>query len=194
MIISASIILATSVVLYGASLFQGGALVESISVTNPRVWVHYPITVNLAWGAFSVRNNGDTMLSIDRIVVRGTDVPFSQWYADTDVTIDLMQQPLNFTGWSYTSGKLKNDTNANCNPNTGMQLILQPSASPASNGWFCGTTVGGPIGLEPGQAAIVYYQISNGTISAVDGGQTIRLSVFAGKTGFTQSVFVESKS
>ena len=193
-IISASIVLATGVVLYAASLFQGGALLESISVTNPRIWVHYPITVNLSWGAFSVRNNGDTLLSIDRIVVRGTDVPFTQWYADTDVTIDLIQQPMNFTGWAYTNGKLENDTNANCSPSTAMQLVLQPSASLASDGWFCGTTTAGPIGLDPGQATIIYYQINNGTISAVDGGQTIRLSVFAGKTGFTQSVFVESKS
>lgn len=191
--IVASIVLATGVTLYAASLFQGSSLQESIKVSQERLWVHYPITVNLAWGAFSVYNNGDKIISVDRIVLRGTDVPFTQWYVDKDVTIDLIQQPMNFTGWAYVNGMLKNDTAANCNPSTPMQLVLQPNANPASDGWFCGTASNGPVSLEPGQAAIIYYQMNNGTVSAVDGGQTARLSVFAGKTGHTQSLFIENK-
>lgn len=100
---------------------------------------------------------------------------------------------MNFPGWAGINGKLNNDTNANCSPSTAMELVLQSTASPPSDGWFCGTTVAGPVGLEPGQAAIIYYQVTNGTINAADGGQNARLSVFAGKTGFTQSVFVASK-
>lgn len=192
-IIVASIVLATGVTLYGASLFQSASLQESIKVSQARLWVHYPITVNLAWGAFSVRNDGDTIVSIDRIVVRGTDVPFTQWYTDKDVTTDLIQQPMNFTGWSGINGRLNNDTGANCNPSTPMQLVLQPTANPPSDGWFCGAVSGGPVSLEPGQAAIIYYQMNNGTVSAVDGGQSARLSVFAGKTGHTQNLFIENK-
>jgi len=192
-ILLASIILASGVVLYAVSLFQGASLVESIAVTEAKLWVYYPVSVNLSWGAFAARNNGDTVLSIDRIVVRGTDVPFAQWYADTDVTINIIQQRMSFTGWAGINGKLNNDTNANCSPSTAMELGLQSSASPASDGWFCGTTVAGPVGLEPGQAVIIYYQVTNGTINAADGGQNARVSVFAGKTGFTQSVFVASK-
>ena len=190
----ASIALATGVVLYGVTLFQGASLVESIKITEARIWVYYPVSVDLSWGAFTARNNGDTVLSIDRIVVRGTDVPFAQWYADTDVTIDIIQRRMNFTGWANTAGLLNNDTAADCNPSTKMQLVLQSNASPPSDGWFCGTAVAGPVGLDPGQASIIYYHITNGTITANDGGQTTRLSVFAGKTGFTQSVFIESKS
>ena len=193
MLMMASIILATGVVLYGVTLFQGASLVESIAVTNAKLWVYYPVSVNLSWGAFAVRNNGDTVLSIDRIVIRGTDVPFTQWYVDTDVTIDIIQQRMNFTGWSGINGKLNNNTNANCSPSTAMELVIKSSASPASDGWFCGTNVAGPVGLEPGQAVIIYYHITNGTINAADGGQNARISVFAGKTGFTQSVFIESK-
>jgi len=192
-IMMASIALATGVVLYGVTLFQGASLVESIVVTEAKLWVYYPVSVNLSWGAFAARNNGDIVLSIDRIVVRGTDVPFKQWYADTDVTINIIQQRMNFPGWAGINGKLNNDTNANCSPSTAMELVIKSSASPPSDGWFCGVAVAGPVGLEPGQAAIIYYQVTNGTINAADGGQNVRLSVFAGKTGFTQSVFVASK-
>lgn len=76
-ILLASIILASGVVLYAVSLFQGASLVESIAVTEAKLWVYYPVSVDLSWGAFAARNNGDTVLSIDRIVVRGTDVPFA---------------------------------------------------------------------------------------------------------------------
>ena len=192
-ILLASIILASGVVLYAVSLFQGASLVGSIAITEAKLWVYYPVSVDLSWGAFAARNNGDTVLSIDRIVVRGTDVPFAQWYADTDVTIHIIQQRMNFPGWAGINGKLNNDTNANCSPSTAMELVIQSSASPPSDGWFCGTAVAGPVGLEPGQAAIIYYQVTNGTINAADGGQNARLSVFAGKTGFTQSVFIASK-
>ena len=79
MILTVSIILASGVVLYGTSLFQGGAQQKAISVTGVKVWVYGSTSDSLAWGAFSVRNTGDKMLSVDRIVVRGTDVPFAQW-------------------------------------------------------------------------------------------------------------------
>jgi len=190
----ASIILATSVVLYAVSLFQVASLVESFVITEAKLWVYYPISVELSWGAFATRNNGDTVLSIDRIVIRGEDVPFTQWYADTNVTANLIQQRMSFPGWSGMNGKLNNSTNANCIPSTAVQIVIQANASPPSDGWFCGTAVAGPVGLEPGQTAIIYYQLTNGTINAADGGQNARLSVFAGKTGFTQSVFVASKS
>ncbi len=192
-IMVASIVLATGVIVFGVTLFQQASLIESIAITEAKMWVYYPISIDLAWGAFVARNNGDTVLSIDRIVVRGTDVPFTQWYADTDVTLNIIQQRMNFTGWSGIAGKLSNSTNANCNPSTAMQLVIQSNTNPPSDGWFCGARVAGPVGLEPGQAAIIYYQFTNGTINAADGGQTARLSVFAGKTGAPQNVFIASK-
>ena len=192
-IISASVILTTGVVLFAASLFQGGALQESIKITKAELWVHYPVSVNLSWGAFVARNNGDTILSIDKIIVRGTEIPFNQWYVDTDVSTELTQQPMNFTGWSGVKGKLNNSTGVTCDPNVQLQISLQSNANPPSSGWFCGVQLAGPLGIGQGQSVIIYYQVPNGTISAVDGGNPIRLSVFAGKTGSTQSIWVESK-
>jgi len=193
-ILTVSIILASGVVLYGTSLFQGGAQQKAISVTGVKVWVYGSVSDSLAWGAFSVRNSGDKMLSVDRIVVRGTDVPFAQWYPDISVTSEIIQQPMSFTGWSNNNGLLNNDTSANCTPSTTMELVLQPSSSPASDGWFCANAAAGPIVLDPNQAAIIYFKLNNGTVSGVDGGATANVSVFAGKTGAKQSTNIASKT
>jgi len=189
----ASIVLASGVVLYGTTLFQGGAQQESITVSGVKLWVHGTDAKGLTWGAFSVRNTGDKVLSVDRIAVRGTDVPFSQWYPDTTVTTGIIQQPMNFTGWSNQNGFLNNDTSATCNPATKMQMVLEPNAATAADGWFCANSGSGPIGLDPGQAAIIYFTLNNGTVTSVDGGAQTSVSVFAGKTGAPQSIAIGSK-
>jgi len=189
----ASIVLASGVVLYGTTLFQGGAQQESISVSGIKMWVHGTDPEGLAWGAFAVRNTGDKVLSVDRISVRGTDIPFSQWYADVVVTSDLIQQPMNFTGWAGGGdpGQLKKNPTAACNPATDMEIVLQNSVG--ADGWFCADPAGGPIGLDPGQAAIIYFRLNNGTVGSVDGGAQTSVSVFAGKTGAPQSIAIGSK-
>jgi len=193
-IMVASIVLASGVVLYGTTLFQGGAQQESITVSGIKMWVHGTDAKGLAWGAFTVRNTGDKVLSVDRIAVRGTDVPFAQWYPDTTVTSDIIQQPMNFTGWSDYNGFLNNDTaaEAGCG-GTIMALVIQAAANPASEGWFCANPGAGPIGLDPGDAAIIYFTLNNGTVSSVDGGAQTSVSVFAGKTGAPQSIAIGSK-
>lgn len=194
MFITISIMLSSGVVLYGTSLFQVEAQQESFTVTGMKVWTYGSVSDSLSWGAFSVRNTGDKVLSIDRIVARGIDVPFAQWYPDNSVTIDMIQQPMNFTGWSNNNGFLKNDVSANCSPSTTIRLVLQPSANPTSSGWFCANAAAGPIVLDPSQAAIIYFRLNNGTISGIDGGATANVSVFAGKMGTTQSIAIASKT
>jgi len=189
----ASIVLASGVVLYGTTLFQGGAQQESITVSGVKLWVHGTAADGLTWGAFAVRNTGDKVLSIDRIAVRGTDVPFAQWYPDTSVTTGIIQQPMNFTGWSGTAGFMKNDTGTTCNPATKIQMVLEKNTSPAVDGWFCANAGSGPLGLDPGDAAIIYFKLNNGTVTSVDGGATTSVSVFAGKTGAPQSIAIGSK-
>ena len=194
----ASIVLASGVVLYGTTLFQGGAQQESITVSGIKMWVHGTDSKGLAWGAFSVRNTGDKVLSVDRIAVRGVDIPFKQWYPDTSVTSDIIQQPMNFTGWSGSDGFLNNDTLAKtwCDglpKPTKMALELQSGAIPAEDGYFCANPGAGPIGLDPGQGAIIYFVLNNGTVTSVDGGAQTSVSVFAGKTGAPQSIAIGSK-
>ena len=189
-----SVILASGVVLYGTTLFQGGAQQESITVSGIKMWVHGTDSEGLAWGAFAVRNTGDKVLSIDRISVRGVDIPFKQWYPDTSVSTEIIQQPMNFTGWSNQDGFLNNDTiaQANCG-GTKMALVIQENANPATEGYFCANAGAGPIGLDPGQAAIIYFVLNNGTVTSVDGGAQTSVSVFAGKTGAPQSIAIGSK-
>ena len=85
-ILVSSVVLGSGVVLYGTSLFQGGTQTEIFSVSGTKVWVHTIADEGLAWGAAGIRNTGDKVVAVDKIQIRGTDIPFTQWYPDTDVT------------------------------------------------------------------------------------------------------------
>ena len=76
-ILVSSVVLGSGVVLYGTTLFQGGTQSEAISVAGVKIWVHGTDSNGLSWGAAKIRNTGDKVLSVDKIAVRGSDVPFS---------------------------------------------------------------------------------------------------------------------
>ena len=94
-ILVASVVLATGVVLYGTSLFQTSTQQESISVSGVKLWTNSGEDIGYTWGAFAVRNSGDKILSVDKITIRGVDVPFAQWYPDVNVTSSKLQQAMN---------------------------------------------------------------------------------------------------
>ena len=192
MMLVGSTVLAGAVVIYGASLFQGGAQQEAISVTGIKMWVHGTDANGLAWGAFAVRNTGDKVLSVDRIAVRGQDVPFVQWYPDVTVTSTIIQQPVNFTGWSGIAGHLDYTGTTGCTTEA-LQIRLQQGQA-GDDGDVCANPGAGPIGLDPGQAAIIYFKVNNGTVSSMDGGAQTSVAVFAGKTGAPQSISIGSKT
>ncbi|HET6516626.1 MAG TPA: hypothetical protein VFG25_00155 [Nitrosopumilaceae archaeon] len=188
-----SVVLASGVVLYGTSLFQGGSQQESISVTGMKLWVHGTSADGLAWGAFAVRNTGDKVLSVDKISVRGTDVPFTQWYPDTTVTSSIIQQPMNFTGWSGVNGMLNTNSGDSCPGGDALQVNIQNGVSVDDSDVCVTTAAAGPVGLDPGSAAIIYFKLNNGTVTTVDGGASTSVSVFAGKVGAPQSIPISSK-
>src|SRR5574337_704546 len=70
-ILVASVVLGTGVVLYGTSLFQTGAQSEGIATTGTSLWVDSTTSTGWAWGAVDVRNSGDKLLSVDSIQIRG---------------------------------------------------------------------------------------------------------------------------
>ncbi len=187
-ILVASVVLGTGVVLYGTSLFQGSTQTEASAVSATKLWVHSTAPEGLAWGAAGVRNTGDKVLSVDKITIRGADIPFSQWYADTSVSSELYQQALNHTGWdgSATSGFIFN--NVVCAPVTTLELDLGATDD------FCADAATGPISLTPGQSAIIYFKLTNGTLIVLDSGANISVNVYAGKAGNPQSVVVQSKN
>ncbi len=185
----ASVVLGSGVVLYGTSLFQSGTQQEAISVSGLKVWVHGTASDGLAWGAFAVRNSGDKIVSVDKIAIRGTDIPFGQWYPDITVTSSAIQQAMNFTGWSGVGGQLKTDQGDSCTSTFDLQVNLAVGLDvcvdkPAS----------GPIGLEPGAAAVIYFKLNNGTLQTVDSGISTSVNIFAGKTGAPLSITVSSKT
>ncbi len=188
-ILVASVVLGSGVVLYGTSLFQGSTQTEAIAVTTPNVWVHTTATDGLAWGAAGVRNTGDKVLSIDKIQIRGATIPFTQWYADTTVSSALYQQALNHTGWDdANSGFMLDDTS--CTPTTILQFDLDGAGSLDD---FCADAATGPISLNPGQSAIIYFKLTNGTLTSLDSGVNTSVNIYAGKAGAPQSVTVQGK-
>jgi len=189
-ILVASVVLGSGVVLYGASLFQGGTQQESISVSNVKVWVHSTDTNGLAWGAAGVRNTGDKVLSIDKIQIRGNDIPFNQWYTDTAVTSSVFQLALNHTGWSGVAGNIS--ASAGC---TGTTTInIDPDTSGSITECLQADAGTGPVSLVPGASAVIYFKLTNGTLTSLDSGLNTSVSIFAGKTGAPQSVTVQGKS
>ena len=201
-ILVASVVLGTGVVLYGTSLFQTGAKQESISTQGVKIWVNATDANGIGWGAAAVRNSGDKLVSVDHIIVRGTDVPYSNWYVDksaTRVTTTNFQAQFNHTG-TYTSGMMKNSTDsgvattsvttsAGCDNTTTGALKIDEDEK-GSNIMLCLTQASGPVSLNPGDKMVVYFRVPNGILSSVDSGTTTGVSIFAGKTGSPQTVTV----
>ena len=184
-ILVSSVVLASGVVLYGTSLFQGGTQQESIAASGIKVWVHTEATEGLSWGAAKVRNVGDKIVSVDTIQIRGTNIPFSQWYPDTSVNSTTFQQALNFTGWSGTDGFLEESVGVCSGEPISIRIY--------EFGDVCANPASGPVALTPGQSIIIYFKLNNGTISPVDSGIPVSVNIYSGKAGSPQSVTVEGK-
>lgn len=207
-ILVASVVLGTGVVLYGTSLFQTGAQSSGVSTQGVHVWVNATsgTKTTWVWGAAEIRNSGDKILSVDQINVRGTQVPFASWYYDNDptrVTAANFQSQLNYTGTNpavVTAGLMNSyiDKNtvysdvSNCPTGTSFKINEFGDASKAPT--MCFTKASGPISLKPGDRAVVYFQIPVGILGTVDAGSQSSVAVYAGSVGAPQSVTVESKS
>jgi len=202
-ILVASVVLGTGVVLYGTSLFQTGAQSSGITTNGVHMWADSTGSSGWAWGSADVRNSGDKILSVDQIQVRGQAVPFANWYADTNasqVTTANFQSALIYTSMITTSnspnGALKNGTTIDgtwtvngCTQGAG-NLILKLSAS---NPTLCLAQQSGPVSLAPGAKAIIYFKVPQNILTTVDAGSTSSVALYAGSVGSPQSVTVESK-
>ncbi len=190
-ILVSSVVLGSGVVLYGTSLFQSGTQSENISVTGTKIWVHTTATEGLAWGAAGVRNTGDKVVSVDKIQIRGSDIPFSQWYPDTTISSNLFQLALNHTGWSGTGGMLVlDDPDSDCTAN----VVASDLDGAGGELAVCANAASGPVSLNPGQSAIIYFKLGNGTLTSLDSGVNTSVNIFAGKAGAPQSVTVQGQS
>ena len=204
-ILVASVVLGTGVVLYGTSLFQTNASGEAISTSGTQVWVDSTFGSGWAWGAADVRNSGDKLLSIDQIQVRGQAVPFANWYANNTVnqiTSQQYQAALIYTKLGNTAnGALLNGTqfdgtwpasSAACTytgANAAKMLIVLSTGQP----YICLTQQSGPVSLAPGQKAIIYFKIPQNLLTSVDAGSASSVALYAGKVGSPVSVTVAAK-
>ncbi|MEX0863040.1 hypothetical protein [Nitrosopumilus sp.] len=190
-ILVSSVVLGSGVVLYGTSLFQGGTQTENIQIAGTKLWVHTEAPDGLAWGAAGIRNTGDKVVSVDKIQIRGADIPFSLWYPDTSVTSNLFQLALNHTGWSGVTGSLvQDDPDSDCGTET-LQSDLDGAGGEAA---LCANAASGPVSLNPGQSVMIYFKLVNGTITSLDSGISTTVSIFAGKAGGPSSITVAGVS
>lgn len=210
-ILVASVVLGTGVVLYGTSLFQTGAQSSGLQVQGVHVWVNATtgMSKTYAWGAAAVRNSGDKIVSLDQISVRGTQVPFTSWYFDnsqTDVTSANFQAQLNYTGTATSAYQSANTVPAGmmqaygtapagCSTiSTGQFYINEFGSGAQTNPTLCLKQGSGPVSLKPGDKVIVYFQVPTGVLSTVDAGAASSVAIYAGSVGAPQSVNVQSQT
>jgi hypothetical protein len=206
-ILVASIVLGTGVVIFSTGLFQTGGQQQSVQIISLKGWVN--VTANnpgYGWGAFAVKNTGDKLLSVNTITVRSATVPYANWYADTDptrVTANFQAQ-LNIT---------KEDNNGNPKGSLATGVITGPATgniatqcSQTTNPaipFTCAVIQGipyttttpmflqqqtGPITLSPGSGAMVYFKMPNGLFTQTDSGVTSTVSILAGTAPVSQTV------
>ena len=202
-ILVASVVLGSGVVLYGTSLFQGSTLTESIAVSGTKVWVDPTDANNIghSWGAAGIRNNGDKIVSVDKISVRGVDVPFTSWYAtlvQTEATVENVQASFSHSG--VANYELLGEMGDSANPTTATpgacvgagaadQLVIDVDGAGAAVS-MCLEKLNGPISLGPGDRTVVFFHIVNNTLNPIDAGANTAVNIFAGKAGAPLSMTV----
>ncbi|MGD8432081.1 MAG: hypothetical protein PVG23_05850 [Nitrosopumilaceae archaeon] len=193
-ILVASVVLGSGVVLYGTSLFQTVAQTESVEVQGVQLWVNATDATGDAWGAAGVRNNGDQILSVDTISIKGTTVPFANWYFDKDqtrVTTGNYQAQFVHEGTAGAGTLMNNSTSADACTN-GASLILDFDGAATGEPTLCLVKGSGPVGLSPGERAIIYFQMANGTLTTLDAGASTTLNIYAGEAGAPLSTIISN--
>jgi hypothetical protein len=214
-ILVASIVLGTGVVVYSTSLFQTGGQQQAVTVQGIKAWVNTTSQTAgqsqyAGWGAAAVRNSGDKLISINTIQIRGVTVPYINWYADTNTTraaqnyqaqlnLTRTDMNLNAIGSFGTGGQITAGISASCIQymNTQRQasplqgLVIDEDGA-GSNLPLCLTLQSGPIGLAPGNAAIIYFKLPANVVGPLDSGQVATVSIFAGNVGAPQTIRISN--
>src|SRR5256712_3177586 len=196
-ILVASVVLGTGVVIYGTSLFQTGAQSESISTQGVKLWVNATANQGISWGAAAVRNTGDKLESVDTISVRGIAVPYTNWYyANTTNSLANIQDQFIY-GQNLASGLLKSSNATTVNPpptdtmcsKSTYSLVMDVDGNGGKPA-ICMIIGSGPISLKPGDSAVIYFHLPNGVLNTVDAGATSSVSLYAGKVGAPTTVTI----
>jgi hypothetical protein len=199
-ILVASVVLGTGVVLYGTSLFQTGGQTQSISSQGIKMWVNATNSTGVGWGAAAIRNNGDVLVSVNTIQIRGVIVPFSNWYVDTNASqvtpnfqVSFISTQTDKTGSMHSNAvySVANCPASNAPATVPNQITINEggaSNGAAANQVYSGTMLclqqaTGPVTLKPGGQMIIYYRVPNAVLTAVDSGSALTVNIFAGNVG-----------
>jgi len=204
-ILVASIVLGTAVVVYSTSLFQTGGAQQAIQVQGVKGWVNVTAQngVYYAWGAAAVRNSGDKILSVDTIQIRGTSVPYTNWFANTTQTTvtsgSNFQSQFNLTKTDQNGNPIGSAANggvvspaATCTQSTRGVLpfttFLIDEDGAGTSIPLCFVQQTGPISLNPGDAMIIYFKAPSSIFKSLDSGSVVTIGIFAGKVGAPQTI------
>jgi hypothetical protein len=207
-ILVASIVLGAGVVVFSTGLFQTGGQQQAASMQGLKAWVNATNATGVSWGAFAVKNTGDKLLSISSITLRSVNVPFTNWFADTDPTrvSQNFQAQFNYTGTDksgfvrgtkaaspgYTLSTWTGSNDASCItgqvPGSNTQIVIQEVYNSATTSPVCLLQQSGPISLSPGSSAIIYFKDPAGLFGTTDSGVTSTVSVLAGSAPISQTV------
>ena len=206
-ILVASIVLATAVVVYSTSLFQTGGQEQAIQVQGARGWINSTAQSGIyyAWGAAAVRNSGDKILSVDSIQMRGAFIPYSSWFANSTQSVvtsgSNFQAQFNLTKLDQNGNPIGSAANggvvspaSTCAQSTRgilpfTTIVIDEDGSGVSTP-LCLKQANGPTALNPGDKMIVYFKIPNGVIGAIDSGSAVTVNVYAGNVGGPTTVQV----
>jgi hypothetical protein len=197
-ILVASVVLGSGVVLYGTSMFQTVAQEQSIDVQGIQIWVNATDPLGDAWGAAGVRNNGDQVLAVDTISVKGATIPFSSWYVDKDqtrVSAENWQSTFLHEGTDGVGTIMRNSpevTTACTTPAVTLEIDLDAGAGNPNDALptLCLQQGSGPVGLSPGERAVIYFQIPQEKVTTLDAGASTTLKIFAGEAGAPLSTII----
>ncbi len=100
---------------------------------------------------------------------------------------------MNHSGWDpsvLTGGFLVQE--ATCaSPSDPASVIRQKlTANDNEDESICANAATGPISLNPGASTVIYFKLTNGTLTSLDSGVNTSVNIYAGKAGAPQSVTV----
>ena len=199
-ILVASVVLGTGVVVYGTSLFQTGAQQQAMSAQGVATWVNATDSNGVSWGAAAVRSTGDKLVSVDTIIARGATVPFANWYVDSDqtrVSVENFQSQLPMNG-TDNNGQLEDSiltgssVTTSCTTPDATTIEYDFDGSSGAKPTLCLLQATGPTGLNPGERMIVYFRMADGLYTSVDTGSSTSISIYAGQVGAPVSVTMGS--
>ncbi len=82
------------------------------------------------------------------------------------------------------------DAVACANPATTLSIDFD--GGDAGEPTLCLSQGSGPIGLNPGERTIIYFQMTNGTLTTLDAGASTTLNIFAGEAGAPLSTIISN--